>query len=171
MTTLETTSGVVTMNPWVDPTTLSTCRTLTAPCAMIPYEWVGLALKPCYLLLLPYSPLFVCVGALVDDGACPFCFSLKYDWLALLFYCTESFPGVIDLLFWNSFVSLIYSSSTYCTWIMGIVMSISPSNIFPCLPCLTGETTKQGINLSFFSCKQPCMKHIKKFGWTSYCIN
>ena len=43
------------------------------PCATLFVDWVVLSLKFNEFLPL-YSPLFLGVGALADDGVCPFCF-------------------------------------------------------------------------------------------------
>lgn len=131
LTALETTCGALTANTRVFYMTLGLWRRLTTYCDTLTCEYEGLTMK-----FLPlYSRLFLGAVALADDGEGPFCFCWKDDRLALLFLYPDSFP-ILTILFLNSSLSLSWSSSTYCTCIINLVVSMSPVNIATLLSLL-----------------------------------
>ena len=110
-------------------------------------------------------------SVLVDYGEGLLWSHCRNDLLTLPFCSLNSFSNVSALLFWNSYLSLNASSSTFYTWIISLARSISFISIIVCLPCLTDETTQQQINSSCSPCQRPYLEHSGKVLWTSDCTH
>ena len=158
LNTLETTKGAITTQSWVVPTIHSTCRspitslchTTLRLCRSISYEvlWI-LILKLTYVPWCKCTSIWWSRSILVVLKRRPVWITLLLPWLPVLAF-----------LFQNSSVSLNLSSSTFCTWIINLAMSISPITItsYP-LYLTNGKSQKQ--TKSSCSSYQPSPTHNK----------
>lgn len=128
-------NGTIMKHPWVVPSTHRTCKTLTTPLCH-----TNLRIGRVNPEILTNILTFDCW------------WSWKEDQLVLLFFCPNSLPNVLTLLYLHSYLSLNFSSSTCCIYLMALLCTCHILACLPYFPYLKDEATKQQINSSFSLC-------------------